>query len=142
MAILIADGSDAGVVDELTSRISHVGGRPVIVAPRIDGAKMSDGSVIKADSQLAVGPSALFDAITVVLSEESCAQLLEEVAFVQFVKDAFAHLKAISHTAEAQPLLNKANVKPDKGLSDLGAAFIKIAATGIWAREPKVRMLA
>ena len=31
--------------------------------------------------------------------------------------DAFAHLKAISHTAEAQPLLNKANVKPDKAPS-------------------------
>jgi len=77
MAILIADGSDGGVVDELTSRIGDVGGQPVIVAPGIDGAKMSDGSVLEADSQLTGGPSALFDAIAVVLSEESCAQLLE-----------------------------------------------------------------
>jgi catalase len=142
IAILIADGSDAGVVDELTSQIGDAGGRPVIVAPKIGGAKMSDGSVLEADFQLAGGPSVLFDAIAVILSEDGCTQLLKEAAAVQFVMDAFGHLKAIGHTAEAQPLLDKAGVEPDEGVTDLGATFIKTAATRIWAREPKVRMLA
>lgn len=142
IAILIADGSDAGVVDELTSQIGDAGGRPVIVAPKIGGAKMSDGSVLEADFQLAGGPSVLFDAIAVILSEDGCTQLLKEAAAVQFVMDAFGHLKAIGHTAEAQPLLDKAGVEPDEGVTDLGAIFIKAAATRMWAREPKVRMLA
>lgn len=47
IAILIADGSDAGAVDELTSKIG--------------GARMSDGPALEADSQLAGGPSVLFD---------------------------------------------------------------------------------
>jgi len=84
----------------------------------------------------------LFDAVAVVLSEEGCAQLLKEAAAVQFVMDAFGHLKAIGHTAEAQPLLDKAGVEPDEGITDLGKPFIKAAATRVWAREPSVRMLA
>jgi catalase len=142
IAVLIADGSDAGAVDELTSQIGDAGGRPVIVAPKIGGAKMSDGSAMEADFQLAGGPSVLFDAVAVVLSDEGCAQLLKEAAAVQFVMDAFGHLKAIGHTPAAQPLLDKAGVEPDDGVSDLGKAFIKAAATRVWAREPKVRTLA
>lgn len=142
IAILVADGSDAGVVDKLTSKIGDAGGRPVIVAPRIGGAKMSDGSVLEADFQLAGGPSVLFDAVALVLSEKGCTQLLKDAAAVQFVMDAFGHLKAIGHTAEAQPLLDKAGVQPDDGVTDIGAKFIKVAATRIWAREPNIRMLA
>lgn len=142
IAILVADGSDAGIVDKLTSQIGDAGGRPVIVAPKIGGAKMSDGSVLEADFQLAGGPSVLFDAIAVILSEKGCTQLLNEAAAVQFVMDAFGHLKAIGHTEEAQPLLDKAGVEPDDGVTDIGAKFIKVAATRIWAREPKIRMLA
>ena len=56
--------------------------------------------------------------------------------------DAFGHLKAIGHTAEAQPLLDKAGVEPDDGVTDIEAKFIKVAATRIWAREPKIRLLA
>jgi catalase len=97
---------------------------------------------MEADFQLAGGPSVLFDAVAVVLSDEGCAQLLKEAAAVQFVMDAFGHLKAIGHTPAAQPLLDKAGVEPDDGVSDLGKAFIKAAATRVWAREPKVRTLA
>ncbi|MGE6692247.1 MULTISPECIES: hypothetical protein [Sphingobium] len=142
IAIFIADGSDPAVVDELTSQIGDVGGRPVIVAHKIGGAKMSDGSAMEADFQLAGGPSVLFDAIAVVLSEVGCAQLLKEAAAVQFVMHAFGHLKAIGHTAEARPLLDKAGVEADEGITDFGKPFIKAAATRVWAREPSVRMLA
>ena len=34
--------------------------------------------------------------------------LLKEAAAVQFVMDAFGHLKAIGHSAAAKPLLDKA----------------------------------
>jgi catalase len=71
--------------------------------------------------------------------------LLKEGAAVDFAKDAFGHLKAIGHTSEAQPLLDKAGVQPDAGVVDLsrGAeSFITPAATRQWDREPKVRTLA
>ena len=64
---------------------------------------------------------------------------------VDFAKDAFGHLKAVGHTPEAQPLLDKAGVEPDAGVVDLSKdaeAFLAPARTRQWDREPKVRMLA
>ena len=56
--------------------------------------------------------------------------------------DAFGHLKAIGHNDGAKPLLERAGVKPDAGVTDLSAAFIKAAAQRFYDREPKVRDLA
>ncbi|WP_157220891.1 catalase [Flavisphingomonas formosensis] len=142
VGILIADGSDGKAVDDLTSAIGDAGGRPVIVAPKVGGAKMADGSILKADGQLAGMPSVLFDAIAVILSDEGCRSLLEEAAAVQFVMDAFVHLKAIGHSKEAQPLLDKAGVRADEGVLEIGKSFLDAAGTRHWDREPKVRTLA
>ena len=110
----------------------------------VGGAKLSDGSVHKADGQLAGSPSQLFDAVAVVLSEAGTAALLNEGAAIGWVMNAFGHLKAIGFTAEAQALLDRAGVQPDEGVIDLaqGAeAFLPPARTRQWDREPKVRIL-
>jgi len=142
IGILIADGSDAKAVADLVAAIGKEGGRAVIVAPKVGGAKMSDGSLLKADGQLAGTPSVMFDAVAIALSKEGCASLLKEGAAIQFVMDAFGHLKAIGASAEAKPLLDKAGVEPDEGVTGLDKAFIAAAKTRYWAREPKVRTLA
>ena len=145
VAILVADGSDGAVVDAVKAEVEGDGGSIFIVAPKIGGAKLRDGKTLAADGQLAGSPSVLFDAVAIVLSEDGCAQMLKEGAAVDFAKDAFGHLKAIGHTAEAQPLLDKAGVEPDAGVIDLSKApkgFLAPARTRQWDREPKVRMLA
>ncbi len=142
VGVLVADGTDSAVVAKLTKAIKAAGAVAMIIAPKIGGAKLSDGSILKADGQLAGTPSVMVDAIAVALSAEGCAMLLNEAAAVQFVMDAFGHLKAIGATAEAQPLLDKAGVEPDEGVTDLGPDFIPAAARRFWAREPKVRLLA
>ena len=43
-------------------------------------------------------------------------QLATHAAAIEFVQDAFAHLKVIGHTAAAMPLLQKANIMPDGGV--------------------------
>ncbi|WP_295244330.1 catalase [uncultured Brevundimonas sp.] len=145
VAILVADGSDGAVVDAVKAAVEGDGGSVFIVAPKIGGAKLKDGKTLAADGQLAGSPSVLFDAVAIVLSEDGCAQMLKEGAAVDFAKDAFGHLKAIGHTLEAQPLLDKAGVEPDAGVIDLSKnaeAFLAPARTRQWDREPKVRMLA
>ena len=142
VGILIADGSDAAMLDRLTSQIGDAGGRPVIVAPKVGGAKMSDGSLMKADGQLAGMPSVMFDAVAILLSADGAATLTKEAAAVQFVMDAFGHLKAIGATAEAKPLLDKAGVEADAGVTGVDAGFIDAAKKRYWDRESKVRMLA
>jgi catalase len=121
------------------------GGTVKIVAPKIGGVKLKDGKMLKADGQLAGSPSVIFDAVAIVLSEAGCQMLMKEGAAIDFAKDAFGHLKAIGHSAEAKPLLDKAGVQADEGIVVLGnsvEAFLAPARTRQWGREPNVRMLA
>lgn len=142
VGILIADGTDAGELSELKTAIEKAGARPFVVAPKVGGAKLSDGTMVKADGQLAGSPSQLFDAVAVLLAAEGTKMLLKEAAAVQWVMDAFGHLKAIGYSAEAKPLLDKAGIQPDEGVADTGMAFIAAAAKRFFDREPNVRMLA
>jgi catalase len=142
VGVLIADGSDAAEVKAVTDAIVKAGGRAFVVAPKVGGAKLSDGETLKADGQLAGSPSQLFDAVAIVLSEAGCKALAQQGAAVQFVMDAFGHLKAIGASAAAGPLLDKAGVQPDDGVTDLGRAFVAAAARRFYAREPALRQLA
>ena len=94
------------------------------------------------DGQLAGMPSQLFDAVAIVLSDAGCATLLKQAAAAQWAMDAFGHLKAIGASKAARPLLDKAGVVPDAGVTDLGGAFVKAAAQRFYDREPSLRDLA
>ncbi|MBC7772066.1 MAG: catalase [Pyrinomonadaceae bacterium] len=142
VGVLIADGSDAKILASLTADIQAAGGRPVIIAPKVGGAKLSDGRKQAADAQLAGCPSVLHDAVALILTPDASDALSRESAAVQFVMDAFVHLKAIGHTQGAASLLTTAGVKPDEGLVTLpGRGFVRAACTRFFDREPKVRMV-
>ncbi len=141
VGILIADGSDGGEIDAVVAAVEGAGGKPVLVAPKVGGAKLADGSMKKAQGQLAGSPSQIFDAVAVILSAEGCKTLLREGAAVQWVMDAFGHLKAIGANAAAKPLLDKAGVEPDAGIVGLDA-IARAGTKRYWDREPGVRTLA
>ena len=112
------------------------------MAPKINGVVLSDKTAIKADGQLAGTPSQLFDAVAVILSDAGTAMLQKEAAAVQWVMDAFGHLKAIGYTKEAMPLLDKAGIIKDDGVMELDKQFVIAATKRFWEREAKVRNLA
>jgi catalase len=142
IGILYADGSDGKQVHKLMEAIKNAGGKPVLIAPKIAGAMLADGKTLKADGQLAGTPSQTVDAVALVLSQDGAQLLLKDAAAVQFVTDAFGHLKAIGASAAAQPLLDKAGVEPDPGVTGLGDGFLAAAAKRFWNREAKLRPLA
>ena len=144
VGILIDDGSDAATIKALRKAAEGAGATVKIVAPKLGGAKLSDGKKLAADGQLAGTPSVVFDAVAVVLSAEGGKRLATEAAAVDFVRDAFGHLKAIAADAGAQALLKAGNVGKDKGVVDAAdaKAFIAAAKTRQWDREAKVRTLA
>lgn len=144
VGILIDDGSDAATIKALRKAAEGAGATVKIVAPKLGGAKLSDGKKLAADGQLAGTPSVVFDAVAVVLSGEGGKRLANEAAAVDFVRDAFGHLKAIAADAGAQALLKAGNVGKDKGVVDAAdaKAFIAAAKTRQWDREAKVRTLA
>ncbi|MDB5641627.1 MAG: catalase [Hyphomicrobiales bacterium] len=117
------------------------GAKPLLIAPKVGEVPLSDGSSVAADAQLFGQPSVTVDACAVVLSEAACAKLLKEGAAIQWVMDAFGHLKAIGSNKASKPLLDKAGVEEDDGVTDL-KGFVAAAAKRYWDREPKVRTLA
>jgi catalase len=144
IGVLIADGSDGAVIKTIKKAATDAGASVKIVAPKVGGTKLADGSMLAADGQLAGTPSVLFDAVAVILSDKGAKALSMEGAAIDFVRDAFGHLKAIAVDHGGQALLKIANVGPDAGVVDANDkdAFISAAKTRQWEREKSVRTLA
>jgi catalase len=144
IGILIADGSDGTVINRIKKAAMDEGASVKIIAPKVGGAKLADGSLLAADGQLAGTPSVLFDAVAVLLSGDGAKTLCMESAAIDFVRDAFGHLKAIGFDKGGAALLQAANIGQDAGVVDVNKkdAFIAAAKTRQWEREKSVRMLA
>jgi catalase len=144
IGILIADGSEGATIKEIKKAATQAGAGVKIIAPKVGGAKLADGSMLAADCQLAGTPSVLFDAVAVILSDAGVKALVMEGAAIDFVRDAFGHLKAIAVDQGGQALLKKANIVPDAGIVNVSDvdAFIAAAKTRQWERERSVRTLA
>jgi catalase len=144
VGILIADGSDGAAIKKIRKAAADAGASVKIVAPKVGGAKLADGTLLAADGQLAGTPSVLFDAVAVILSDKGAKALSKEGAAIDFVRDAFGHLKAIAVDKGGQAFLDAANVGSDAGVVDVKdrTAFIAAAKTRQWEREKFVRTLA
>jgi catalase len=144
VAILIADGTDGAGIDAVRKAVAKAGASVKIVAPKVGGATLADGSMLAADGQLAGTPSVLFDAVAVLLSDAGAKALGKETAAIDVVRDAFGHLKAIAVDAGGMALLKQAQLKKDAGIVEIAnlKAFVAAAATRQWGREKEVRTLA
>ena len=144
IGLLVADGSDADSIDAVEKAVLAAGANVKRVALHIGDAKLAGGSRLKIDGQLAGTSSVLFDAVAVILSEEAAALLSKEAAAMDFVRDAFGHLKAIGVDKGGEALLKKAGIKQDAGVIAIGALerFVAAAKTRQWEREASVRTLA
>ena len=133
VGVLVSAGADPALLTKLRSAIEKEGAAMEVIAPKVGGVEAADGSWIEARHMIDGGPSVLFDAVALILSEEGAERLTGEAAARDFVADAFAHCKFIGFTSGAVPLLRKAGVDPeaDEGLIVLDdpqaiAGFIEI----------------
>ena len=144
VGVLVTDGADASVIAGLRQAVEGVGATLEIVAPTIGGVKTSDGKMLKADHKIGGGPSVLFDAVALCVSEDGVAALAKNAAAAEFVADAFGHLKFIGWVPAAKPLIEKAGAKMDAGFIELGpkgSATAFVASCGelrLWERENTV----
>jgi len=145
VGVLVTDGSDGALVQALKAAVEKAGAQLQVVAPKVGGAVLKGGGRLAADHQLAGGPSILFDAVVAAPSPEGAAALEHDAAAIDWLRDAFGHLKVIGVVDAAQPLLDRAGVEPDEGVVALRgpkdvAAFVSAAKSGrVWDREPSVR---
>ncbi|HEV7309353.1 hypothetical protein [Ensifer sp.] len=78
--------------------------------------------------------------MAVLVSNEGAESLRREAAAIQWVMDAFGHLKAIGYSEEGLLLLESIGV--DAGVVPFDGSFPTAAAKRFFDREPTIRQLA
>jgi catalase len=144
LGILVTDGASAALVNALTEQVKAIKAVYEIVAPHIAGAELDDGTLIEAKQKIDGGPSVLYDAVALIVSETGAKKLSKDKTALDFVNDAFAHGKFIGHTAAAKILFQKAGVEQgDEGVILLETAedaseFLEACGQlRMWDREIK-----
>jgi catalase len=144
LGILLTDGADAELFASLTAACDKEGASWDVIAPKIGGATLSDRKKVPAKQKIDGGPSVLYDAVALIISDKGADLLAGDGPTKDFIGDAFAHCKFIAYSKPAEGLLAMAGVldKADAGFFPLGgkitaAAFIKACrALRFWDREP------
>ena len=144
VAILVADDSNAEMLEKYKAAITAAKAKPFIVAPKIS-ITLNNGETIAADGQLAGSPSVLFDAIVSIIMPEQAKKLAKVSEAIAWFKDAHAHLKAIAYCgATDEFILIPQHIDKDASVVALEEidTFIEKAKSREWDREPNVRDLA
>jgi catalase len=146
LGVLITDGFNAGLLQSLQKGVEQEKATMEIVAPTVGGTKSNTGTSIAADHKIGGGPSVLFDAVALLPSESGAIELLKNPPAVDFVSDAFNHVKYIGYVHSALPLLKKAGIEMvDEGCIELSgnssaSEFVEICRKlRFWKREASIR---
>jgi catalase len=140
---LVTDGTDAAILAALQVAADAEGAVLELIAPKIGGVTLTDGSLVPAKQNIDGGPSVLYDAIAVLASVEAAAILAPDAAAQEFLTAAHAHCKIIGTVGSAAELLQAAGVAElmDDGYVALDVAkpdaFISACRQiRFWDREP------
>ena len=90
--------------------------------------------------------SAAIVMVAIFASAEGVKPLLKDSAAIDWVRDAFGHLKVIGHTSAAQPLFAKASLADDldegvielDGRAGVGQYIEAAKQQRVWAREARL----
>jgi catalase len=148
LGILITDGTDATMLKALQAALAKQGATFEIIAPKVGGAKASDGSWIEADQMIDGGPSVLYDAIALLPAAAAMDGLVQESTARDFVADAFAHCKFIGYVDAVTPLFEKAGIAENldegcvllKSAKDIAGFVDTLGKLRLWGRESTVKL--
>ena len=143
---LVTDGADGDRLQALRDALEGEGAELAIVAPKIGGVRLKSGKDLAADMALSGAPSVFFDAVAIFASADGIKPLLKNSAAIDWVRDAFGHLKVIGYMPAAQPLFAEACIADDldEGMIELDARasveqYIDAAKQQrVWAREARL----
>jgi catalase len=111
---LISDGADAKTVRALRRAVDNANASLAFIAPTIDGISDSDGMAIEIDEAIDGGPSVLFDAVAIILTDKGAAELAARPSAADFVTDAHTHAKFVGVGPNATVLLDAAGIDDSK----------------------------
>jgi catalase len=139
LAVMVTDSSDAKAIAALQKAVQKEGAQLKLVAPKI--GPMKNG--LTPDMTIDGGPSCLFDAVVLLPGQAEMPTLLNAAAAINWLRDAFGHLKAIGFNNAAQAMFGKAGLDAAApGVVSLAKGVDEFIATAkehkIWARDPLV----
>jgi catalase len=147
---LVSDGVDGELLEALRGALAEEGAQLKVIAPMVGGVEAADGTWIDADEKIDGGPSVVFDAVALLVSDAGAEFLVNESTVRDFVADAFAHLKFIAYVDAALPLMRKAGIDEgdiDEGCVEISspetaASFVKICRKlRYWDRAAAVKQV-
>ena len=120
LGVLLTDGIDAQMLDDLTAAFEAEGAVVETIAAKVYGVTAAGGKRIEVRHKIDGAPSVVFDAVAVMASEDGIAALVGSHPAKSFAADAFAHAKFIGLGGAARKLLEAAGVNErDGGVIDL-----------------------
>jgi catalase len=146
LGVLLTDGADADLFEALSKAAAKAGAVVEVIAPKISGVILSDGSLAPAKQKIDGGPSVLYDAVAILASDAGVALLARDGAAKDFVNDAFGHCKFIAYSAAVATLFDKVGLTDSLDAGCVALAKSKDAAAFIetcgqlryWPRELEV----
>lgn len=122
IGVLITDDADANLFLSLTEQSQQAGIMLEFIAPQIGGVQLHDQTKVQAHKNIEAGISPLYDAVLLLLGVKCIDELLQKPAALNFVRDAYAHLKFIGYTESALALFQKAGIS----IEDMDEGFLSL----------------
>jgi catalase len=143
--VLVSEGFELAILDQLQASAEAEGAVVELIGPHIGEVKSNSGVAITPNHAIAAAPSVLFDTVVITVSATEIDTLKKQAAVLNFIRDAYAHLKIIGWTAASMPLLEIAGVHLDDGVVEVDAsegtiAYLDAAKKGrIWPRAAAIQ---
>lgn len=145
IGVLISAGYDLSLLDRLHAAAEAEGAVIELIGPHIGDVQSSSRETVRPHHAIAGAPSVLFDTVVLALTGAGVESLKQHAAALNFVRDAYAHLKIIGFAKDARPLLDLAGVDIDEGIFEVDSsegtiAYVEAAKHGrLWARATVIQ---
>jgi catalase len=119
VAVLVADGCDAGPLKALVDRLTAEGAVPRFVSATLGSVKPASGSPIEIDVSIDAAPAVLYDAVALPGGGAAVSKLSADGRVLEFIKDQYRHCKPILVFGESTKLLAACGIAldtPDPGI--------------------------
>ncbi|MFI9201137.1 catalase [Streptomyces sp. NPDC053048] len=142
VAVLAAEGTDAGQVMAVRERLAAEGAIAEVLAAKDGSVRGADGGALEVDRALPTMGSVLYDAVLVADGKEAVTLLAADPAAVRFVEEAYRHGKPLAALGEGTRLLTEAKVPEEIVLSDEAVGHGILTSNGTASAEDVAEALA
>lgn len=145
IGVLVSEGCDSAILDALQTAAETEGAVLELIGPHVGEIKSRSGQILTPHHAVAAAPSVLFDTVVLAISGPAVDAMKQKAAVMNFILDAYAHLKIIGYTPDAMPLLDRAEAAIDDGIVEIDTrggvtSYIDAAKYGrVWSRAVLVQ---